>query len=247
MIKTHKPVTLVLTAWIALAFFHVAVAGQVNPRAESSIPPEGAAAVNSPLEQRLIVEGLVDVRTLDPDILVDLEFAKADNFIGGNAYGGLVKAYLRPEAAQKLAEASEFLRERHPNLRILVLDAVRPRSLQHKLWDIVAGTPMQPYVANPRFGSMHNYGAAVDVTLYDIEKRERLDMGTPPYYLGPLAQPDLEGRFLVEGKLSVEQIENRVTLRNAMSRADWRILTIEWWHFDAFPRDFIRRSYSIIE
>ena len=201
----------------------------------------------SPLEQRLIQQGLIDVRLLDPSIVVDLKYAKADNFMGIDIYGDLTRAYLRPEAAWKLARANEILRERHPNLRILVGDALRPRSVQQKMWQLVAGTPMQPYVANPRWGSMHNYGAAVDVTLYDVETEKRLDMGTPLDHFGPLAQPKLEDRFLKEGKLNREQVENRRTLRSAMKEAGWHPLNIEWWHFNAFSKDYIRRNYSIIE
>lgn len=223
-----------------------------------TVPPAGAqngAAVAPqpgvegivPLEQRLVQAGFVDVATFDPEIMVELEYARTANFIGQNVYGGLTRAYLRPAAAEKLARASALLRERHPNLRLLVTDAVRPRSIQHKMWKVVAGTPRQPYIANPGSGSMHNYGAAVDVTLFDVDKGERLDMGTPIYFLGSLSQPRLEKGFLQEGKLSGSHIENRLILRKALCDAGWRNLAIEWWHFDAFSRDYIRRNYAIFE
>jgi len=209
--------------------------------------PEEAPIPSSALEQRLIQEGLVDVRSLDPDIRVDLKYAQADNFMGMNVYGELRGAYLRPQAARKLVKANQILRERHPDLCILVVDALRPRSIQHKMWKIVAGTPMQPYVANPYYGSMHNFGAAVDVTLYNEKIDERLDMGTPIDFFGPMAQPRLEARYSREGKLSERQVENRLILRDAMRAAGWHVLNIEWWHFNAFPRDHIRRTYTIIE
>jgi zinc D-Ala-D-Ala dipeptidase len=201
----------------------------------------------SPLEQRFVQEGLVNVRQLDPSIIVDLKYARADNFMKKNVYGDLTRAYLRPQAAEKLASANQILRQRHPNFRLLVVDAVRPRSIQHKMWDIVVGTPMQPYVANPHSGSMHNFGAAVDVTLYDVEDKKPLDMGTPIDYFGPLAQPRLETEFLREGKLTEQQVANRLILRTVMLEAGWQPLGIEWWHFNAFPRDYIRQNYTIIE
>lgn len=201
----------------------------------------------SSFEQRLVQEGLVDVRQLDPSIVVDLKYAQANNFMGINVYGDFTRAYLRPKAAWKLVAANKILRRRHPNLRLLVADAVRPRSIQHKMWDIVAGTPMQPYVANPHSGSMHNFGAAVDVTLYDVDLGKRLDMGTPIDFFGPLAQPRLEVEFLRQGKLTEQQVANRLILRTTMVEAGWQPLGIEWWHFNAFPRDYIRRKYSIIE
>jgi D-alanyl-D-alanine dipeptidase len=206
-----------------------------------------SVAESPDIERRLIRQGLSDVQMLDPSIRVDLKYAKAQNFMGTNVYDDLTRAYLRPTAAHKLADASALLQERHPNLRLLVLDAVRPRFVQYKMWKIVADTPMRPYVANPHRGSMHNYGAAVDVTLYDIESEVALDMGTPVDYFGPLAQPNLERKFLEEGKLSAEQVENRLILRRAMLDAGWNMLAIEWWHFDAFPKAHTRRTYSIIE
>ena len=201
----------------------------------------------SALEQRLIAEGFVDVRTLDDSIMVDLKYARVDNFMGINVYGDFIRAYLRPAAAQKLVKANEILKKRHAHLCILVADALRPRSIQHKMWEKVVTTPKQPYVANPHTGSMHNYGGAVDVSLYNTETEELLDMGTPLDFFGPLAAPRLENQFLRAGKLNEEQIANRLILRNAMCEAGWHQLQIEWWHFDAFPKDYIRRNYSIIE
>jgi D-alanyl-D-alanine dipeptidase len=201
----------------------------------------------TPLEKRLIREGLVNVRTLDPTIIVDLKYAREDNFMGKAVYGDFNRAYLRPAAARKLAKASEILRSRFRNLRILVGDALRPRSVQCKMWELVVNTPMQRYVANPATGSMHNYGAAVDVTLYDVMTGKRLDMGTPLDHFGPLAQPAMEARYLRSGKLTKTQVANRVILRNAMLNAGWRILRIEWWHFNAFPKHYVRKHYAIVE
>jgi zinc D-Ala-D-Ala dipeptidase len=199
------------------------------------------------LEVHFIKEGLIDVQDLDPSIRVDLKYAGSHNFMGRNVYGKLTRAYLRPSAAIKLVKASRIIQERHSELRLLVVDATRPRSVQHKMWKIVVDTPMQRYVANPYRGSMHNYGAAVDVTLYNVETGQALDMGTPVDYFGPLAHPNLEHEFFREGKLTAQQIENRLILRNAMVDAGWLILPIEWWHFNAFPIDYIREHYSIIE
>ncbi len=208
---------------------------------------EEAVFITSPLELRLIHQGFVDVQALDPSIMVDLKYAGMDNFMEVNVYGDLTRAYLRPEAAIKLVRASEILQKRYPGLRLLVVDALRPRSVQHKMWSIVSNTPMQPYVANPHSGSMHNYGAAVDVTLYDTEKGESLDMGTPVDYFGPLAQPDLESEFLRQGKLSETQVKNRLVLRTIMLEAGWHMINIEWWHFDAFPLNYIRQNFTIVE
>jgi zinc D-Ala-D-Ala dipeptidase len=237
---------LAAAAIIALNFALPAIALEMKP-VPGPVTTEKELIGISPLELRLMQNGLLNVGTLDDSLIIDLKYARADNFMGANVYGDFTQAYLRAEAALKLVKANKILRERHPNLRILVADAFRPRSIQHQMWKHVVDTPMQPYVANPHSGSMHNYGGAVDVSLYDLERGEQLDMGTPLDFFGPLAQPRLEAKFLREGQLSEEQIKNRLILRNAMVDAGWHMLQIEWWHFEAFPRSHIRRHYSIIE
>ncbi len=198
------------------------------------------------LEMKLIGQGLVDVQTLDSTLFVELKYADTSNFMKKNVYGDLRKCYLRPAAAAKLVRANAWLRDTHPGLRILVADGVRPRHVQRAMWKLVANTPQQRYVANPRWGSMHNYGCAVDVTLAD-SLGNRLDMGTPVDYFGPLAQPRLEARYLKEGRLTRKQIANRAILRKAMKAAGFYPIAIEWWHFNAFEKSHIRKHFSIIE
>ncbi len=249
--KSFTIVSFILSTWAVIAFFlsQTAISQETADIYENLalVKVEKEMGEISVFEKQLIREGLIDVGLLDPTIMVDLKYAREDNFMGVNVYGDFTCAYLQSEAAWKLVRASEILRERYPHLRILVGDALRPRSVQYMMWKLVENTPMQPYVANPESGSMHNFGAAVDVTLFNVKTGKKLDMGTTFDYFGPLAQPRLEARFLQEGKLSKDQIENRLILRNAMVDAGWYPINIEWWHFNAFPRDYIRRNYSIIE
>ncbi len=249
VIRKTLLLTLLLTMGVTcLPTFASAVQDRMVPDAPGDrFETEEGTTPLTPLEERLIEQGLVNVRTLDPTLIVDLKYADPDNFMGRAVYGDFKRAYLRPAAAEKLARASEILRTRFPNLRILVGDALRPRSVQRKMWKLVVNTPQQRYVANPATGSMHNYGAAVDVTLYDAEAGNRLDMGTPLDHFGPLAQPALETTYLKTGELTQVQYNNRLILRKAMQDAGWHILRIEWWHFNAFPKNYVRRNYSIIE
>lgn len=190
--------------------------------------------------------GLVDVQTVCPDVVVELKYATADNFLGRNVYGGLTRCYLVPEAALKLADAQKRLTALKPGWRLLIFDGARPRRIQAVMWELVKGTPQQPYVADPATGSMHNHGAAVDLSIVDDKGRE-LDMGTPFDYFGDLAQPRWEERFLERGKISAAQVANRRLLRTVMSDAGFLPISIEWWHYDAFPRDEVRRRFKIIE
>lgn len=78
------------------------------------------------LEKAMIKQGLVDVQKVDPSILVELKYSTTDNFVGKDVYDDLTRAYLQPMTAKKLANASKYLQEKHPDLRLLVYDAARP-------------------------------------------------------------------------------------------------------------------------
>jgi D-alanyl-D-alanine dipeptidase len=206
----------------------------------------------SPIEKRLQLQGLINVQEIDPSILVDLKYSGTDNFMGEDVYGGLDRCYLQPEIARMLRQAHEFLKERHPRYRFIVYDGARPRSVQRKMWHLVKNTDLRKYVAHPRTGSNHNFGAAVDLSLAEIIDPEKnryrlLDMGTPYDHFGPLAQPRYEQKYLREGVLTAEQVRNREILRRAMRNAGFRSIAIEWWHFNAFDSRTIRRRYRIIE
>lgn len=181
-----------------------------------------------------------------PGLLIDLRYASKNNFMGVNLYGNFNKAWLHKTAATKLRRAVEILREEHPELRLMVLDALRPRSVQRQLFKKVRGTPQQKYVANPDKGSIHNYGFALDITLATAAQKE-LDMGTPFDDFRRLAQPRHEKEFLKKGLLSKKQVQNRLILRKVMTKAGFIQLPIEWWHYDALPGSRVRAKYKIIE
>lgn len=198
------------------------------------------------LERRMTELGLVDVRSLDPAIACELKYTTAANFMGRDVYGDVDQCFLLEDAARRLAAASARLREHFPDLHLVVGDALRPRAVQRRMWRIVEGTPQQPYVADPSRGSMHNYGAAVDITLAD-SAGNRLDMGTPMDHFGPETQVALEAHYHKRGELSDEQLANRLILREVMTRAGFIQLPIEWWHYDAWDTGYVRRTFSLIE
>jgi len=198
------------------------------------------------LEERLQALGLVNIQALAPDILVELKYSTTDNFLSADTYGDLEHCYLQPKAAVMLKEAQAILKRSHPELTLLVYDGARPRSIQRKMWALVVGTPSEDYVANPKGGSVHNFGSAVDLTIADA-RGVPLDMGTPFDYFGELAQPRHEDRFLKEKKLTQQQIDNRHLLRQVMAQAGFLSISIEWWHFNAVPVKVARSQYQIIE
>jgi D-alanyl-D-alanine dipeptidase len=194
--------------------------------------------------------GLIDVQTVHAGIMVDLKYASEDNFMRTNVYGGLTRAFLQPEVAQRLAKVQHYLDEQHPDLCLLVYDATRPRSVQKIMWELLDSIPTyerSKFVSNPANGSIHNYGCAVDLTLFDKAKGQVLDMGADYDDIRKIAYPELEAQFLKSGELTKEQHQNRLLLRNAMKQGGFWVLPTEWWHFNAYHRNNAKAKYAIIE
>ncbi len=181
-----------------------------------------------------------------PHVRVELKYATTDNLLKKNVYGPFDQAFLHRNAAAKLKSAAKRLHTRLPGATLVIYDALRPRSVQRALWKLVVGTSKQSYVVNPEFGSMHNYGLAVDLTIENAYGHA-LDMGTEYDSLKSLAQPKLEKRFLAEGKLTAEQVGNRQLLRSVMTEAGFRSIGNEWWHFDATSWQDAHVNYRIVE
>lgn len=202
----------------------------------------------SPADQppKYNVEDVVDIRDINYRILVKLAYSTTENFLYEDVYGDLQTCYLRKAAAEKLDKAQTLLEEKRKGYRLVVYDGLRPRNVQYKMWRLVKGTPQQEYVADPEEGSIHNFGAAVDLSVVDDEG-SLLDMGTPFDYFGDLAQPRYEEQFLKEGKLTKKQIENRRLLRKVMQEAGFQGIADEWWHFNAFSYDEVKSRYKIVE
>ena len=198
-------------------------------------------------EQRLLALGLVDLQTLDPTIQVSLVYATPDNFLGKVLYSDLRHALLLPAMAQKIADAQQALHQERPDLNLLVLDAVRPISVQYNMFHTVAGTRLNRYVANPRHGpGMHNYGAAVDVTLADSQGRP-LPMGSDFDHFGIESHIDNEDQLLANGKITREEYDNRLLLRRVMRQQGLIPLSNEWWHFNLMSRAEAQRRLKVVD
>lgn len=152
---------------------------------------------------------------------LDLVYATDRNFTGRPVYARAA-CYLVPEAAEKLATASRLAQA--IGLRLRVLDAFRPSEAQWKLWD---HTPDATFLADPRRGSPHSMGAAVDLTLVDPQTGTALDMGTG---FDEMVDASFHGSTAV----SVEAQRNRFTLLGIMSAAGFDFYMAEWWHYQLF-------------
>ena len=164
----------------------------------------------------------VDIKRVDPTIVIDLRYGGSNNFTRRPLYPPGMPAMVRFSVAQRLVFAQKYLKEHGYSLKIW--DAYRPRTAQQQLWEAIRNNS---YVADPKegIGSMHTRGTAVDVTLVDKAGKEvamptEFDNFTPAamlYYQGP--------NPVVRSNLKL--------LQKAMARAGFYGLRTEWWHFCA--------------
>ncbi len=160
----------------------------------------------------------IELVAFDSTILLDIRYATPRNFTGRQIYD-CGRCFLRKPAALSLLAAQNSLR--HQGLRFKLYDCYRPRPFQWRLWEAV---PNPDYVADPRKGSMHNRGAAVDLTIVDETGRE-LPMGTDYDYFGPEAHHDYT-------RLPDSILANRRLLRQIMESHGFKPIRTEWWHYD---------------
>jgi D-alanyl-D-alanine dipeptidase len=191
-----------------------------------------ATALRPPVETGKRAPELVEIRALDPGIHLDIRYATANNFLGRPVYRE-GRAFLRPEVAQALRGAHAALQAKGYGL--LVFDAYRPLSVTRLFWNELPGDKRR-FVANPKKGSNHNRGCAVDVSLYDLASEHEVEMPSPYDEMSERASPTYAGG-------PKEARARRDLLRSALEASGFRVNRGEWWHFD--HRDCA--SYEVLD
>jgi len=184
----------------------------------------------------------------DSRIIVDLRYATENNFLGIVLYDTLSELYLQEEVIQRLSRCQDYLDSLHFGIRLKVFDGARPLEVQREMWlalDTIPPGERGKFVSNPKFGSVHNFGAAVDVTVCDSLGNE-LDMGAGYDDFRAIAFPSKESYFLKTGALSKKQFENRQLLRSAMKFQNFSTIPSEWWHFNAYSRRSAQNKFKIL-
>lgn len=160
----------------------------------------------------------LELNTMNPNILQDIRYASTNNFTGKVVYPE-ARAFLVKEAALSLDSVQKELET--IGLGLKIFDGYRPLSVQKIFWEIM---PDKRYVADPKKGSRHNRGMAVDLTLVDKDGKE-LPMPTEYDDFSEKAHRDF-------ANLTEEQIKNRKILEDVMTKYGFLGLPTEWWHFD---------------
>lgn len=169
------------------------------------------------LETPQTQNGLVALKEYNSHIVIDLKYATKDNFLKQKVYDD-ERCYVLLSLAKKLDQAQKLLEQ--DGLGLKVFDGYRPLAVQKKMWAIL---PDSSFVANPKTGSLHNRGAAVDLTLVDGSGKE-LEMPTP--------FDDFTSRAAQFSKEPTpQQRANRMLLRRVMQAVGLEYLETEWWHY----------------
>ena len=193
--------------------------------------------------------GLVDIKSIDDEILVELKYSSTDNFVGEDMYGDLECAYFESSFADRVVKAQQILKRRYPNYTLLIYDAARPISVQRHMRKVVEGTQFEGFVADGTKGGRHNYGVAVDLTIAHLDGSP-LDMGagfddfseaasvkgTPDTDDPATRSIEVYRDYVLElaerGVISLEAANNRILLIEVMLEADLYPYRREWWHFE---------------
>jgi len=185
--------------------------------------------------------GMVDIRSLIPDIAENIHYAGSDNFTGAPVPGyKAAKCFLLKPAAEALARVEHALRKQHARLKIW--DCYRPARAvaafvrwAHDLSDTSTKAEHYPNVDKSKLlgeyiapVSGHSRGATVDLTMMQCDTHGRhckpLDMGTHFDMFDPLAHTD-------SPDATAAQHANRERLLHAMAAQGFENYAAEWWHY----------------
>jgi len=164
---------------------------------------------------------LVELITLDPTFRLDIRYATDNNLVGRPVYTE-ARAFLQRPAAEALVNINSELKPL--GFGLMIFDGYRPWSVTKTFWDI---TPDEDkiFVADPKQGSRHNRGCAIDLSLYDLVTGEEIEMTGAYDEMTERSYPDYEGG-------TTNQREMRDLLRTKMEAHGFIVYEFEWWHFD---------------
>ncbi len=162
--------------------------------------------------------GWTNLATEDSTFIISMPYATKDNFLKEKIYP-CAKCLLRTDAAKALLSAQKMAQKK--GFTIIIYDCYRPLPLQQKMFDI---KPDTKFVADPKRGSKHNKGVAVDISLAD-KNGIPLEMGTAFDSFSKLAHYNTND-------ISEAARANRILLREIMLANEFTPYDSEWWHFN---------------
>ena len=164
---------------------------------------------------------LVELVKLDATIKLDIRYAGSNNFLGKPVYKE-ARAFLQRPAAEALLAAHKDLAR--SGYGLMIHDGYRPWAITKLFWDMTTGFQRE-FVADPKTGSKHNRGCAVDLTIYDLATGTVVEMPGGYDEMTPRSYPDYSGG-------PPEARAKRDLLRKVMESHGFTVESNEWWHFN---------------
>jgi zinc D-Ala-D-Ala dipeptidase len=161
----------------------------------------------------------VEIKRFIPTVKLDIRYATKNNFTGQVMYPE-ARAFARLPVALALRSVQAELRKEGLGLKIF--DAYRPYDITLKFFEVASD---KSFVADPKKGSRHNRGCAIDLTLINQKTGKELAMPTPYDSFSPMASPTY-------ADLPENVRANRDLLIAVMKRHGFAVIENEWWHFD---------------
>jgi D-alanyl-D-alanine dipeptidase len=162
---------------------------------------------------------LVEIKKYIPGIALDIRYATTNNFMHQRMYTQ-ARAFARLPVVEALKAVEADLKTRGMGLKIY--DAYRPYSVTVKFYEMAHDTN---FVADPRKGSRHNRGCAIDLTVIDLKTGKVLNMPTGFDSFSVKASADYP-------HLPKDEIANRELLKSVMQAHGFKVYRTEWWHYD---------------
>lgn len=189
----------------------------------------------STIEKSWIEEGLIDLSVLD--VKVDLKYSHNDNIFQSKLYTEFSRPFGHKILYEALKNALNELKNHSSHLTFLLWDTLRPHAIQELMWDRFEHEEKAKYIAHPSKSSIHNYGMAVDLTLYDTKLHKVLPMGSD-------FDDFSDASHVHYPHLTSEEKENRALLRTVMIQSGFIPYENEWWHYEAKDKNIIKSDYK---
>ena len=162
---------------------------------------------------------LVEIKKYIPEIVLDIRYATTNNFMGRVMYPQ-ARAFARLPVVLALKDVEADLKTR--GLGIKIYDAYRPYAITVKFYEQAKDTN---FVADPRRGSKHNRGCAIDMGLIDLKTGKDIDLPTGFDSFSKKASANYPD-------LPKQEIANRELLKSVMKAHGFHVIATEWWHYD---------------
>lgn len=179
---------------------------------------EAAVAPDLPYDK---TADLVDLSQTVPGVKLDLRYTTSNNLFGAPLVQS-TRAYLDRNAAQALVRVQDGLRPYGYGL--VIWEGYRSWS-DFKLATLALGKDHADMLPRAEEGYSHNSGRSVDVSLYDLQSGEPVEMISDFDEPSPAQYAQFAGGTQRQRAL-------RDLLRQQMTLQGFTASDMEWWHFD---------------